>query len=203
MKKIIKIFSLLFLITITFTGCKSSDESDAHKIAQEFGINLYTVDTQKVNDYKQVVLFSEKENVKDLIGPDGTIKAKKETQEKYIQMMQSLDKDIQPLMTEKGHEYIIGNRHNTLSAEVCAKGNYTLQVTDIILEKNLYGEKEDKAGYYYEAKLKFNSADGKDARTDTAKGYIGLIKENGQWKVSIYQSKEYPKLYKEVLPNKL
>ena len=35
------------------------------------------------------------------------------------------------------------------------------------------------------------------------KEYIELLKENGQWKVSIYKPETYPKLYKEVLVNKL
>ena len=102
-------------------------------------------------------------------------------------------------MTQNGYESLVANRQNTSTTEICNKGNYTLQVTDFILDKNLYGEKENKAGYYYEAKLKFISTDGKTERTDTTKGYIGLLKENDQWKVSIYQLTLVPKLYTEIM----
>ena len=117
--------------------------------------------------------------------------------------MNSFDKKIQPLMTLSGYESTIANRFNTLSTEVCVNGKYTLQVTDFILDKNLYDGKEDKAGYNYEVKLKFTSTDGKSEKTDTAKGYIGLLKEDGQWKVFICKLVAYPKLYKEILTNQL
>jgi hypothetical protein len=201
MKRIIKIVSLLFLITITCIGCKNSYESSAQKVAQEFGRNIYTVDAQKVFEYKKWVKEGEKIDLTgvDITKTGGVIP---HTQE-YIKIIQFLDKNIQPLMTEKGYEIILASRFNTLSAEVCDRGNYILQVTDFILDKNLYGEKEDKAGYYYEAKLKFISTTGKGERTDTAKGYIGLLKENGQWKVFVYKLETYPNLYKEILINKL
>ena len=164
---------------------------------------MYAVDVAKVSEYKKLVVAGASGDVRDIIGSEGTKKANKSAQEKYIKIIQSLDKNIQTLMTKEGYESFAANRLNTLSAKVCDKGNYTLQVTDFILEKNLYSAKEDKAGYYYEAKLKFISTDGKNERKDIAKGYIGLLKENGQWKVSIYRSETYPKLYKEILINEL
>mgnify|MGYP001603290002 CR=1 FL=1 len=199
MKKAIRLFSLLVLITITFIGCKSSDESHAQKFAQEFGENLYTVNAQKVTEYNKMLKESKKVAVANevMIENGGVVPHTPA----YIKTMQSLDKNIQPLMVKKAYEATAGNRFNILSTEICAKGNYTCQVTDIILDKNLYTDKKDKAGYYYEAKLKFISTNGKTDRMDTAKGYIGLSKENGQWKVFVYESKESPTLYNEMMKN--
>ena len=173
-------------------------------IAKEFGKNFYTVDAQKIADYKKMLIAGESSDVMDSIGEGGIVKkANKKAQDNYIKIMQSLGKDIQPLMTTKGYESIVANRLNTLGAEVCSTGNYTSEVTNITLDKNLYGVNEDKSGYHYEVKLKFVSTNGKNERTDTAKGYIGLLKENGQWKVWAYESETYPNLYKEILVNKL
>ena len=181
MKKIITLFSLLFLITITFIGCTSKLQVEKPvTIAEEFGKNLYTADSQKIADYKKIMAsISEQTN--------------------YLKMIQTFDKTIQPLMTKEAYENCLANRYNTLSALICAKGNYTVQVTNFILGKNLYSEKEDKVGYYYEAKLKFTATNGKVERTDTSKGYIGLSKQNSQWKVSIYKLTEAPKLYNEIM----
>ncbi|MBZ9608900.1 hypothetical protein G9F73_013935 [Clostridium estertheticum] len=191
-----KLFSLLFLITIAFTGCKSSDENNAQKVAQEFGRNLYTVNTEKVAEYKKLLREGKKIDIASG-NPTNTGGVIPHTQE-YIKIIQSLDKNLLPLMTAKGYETIAGH-YNIVATKFCNDNNYTLQVTDFILDKNLYGEKEDKAGYYYEAKLKFISTNGKAERTDTAKGYIGLLKENGKWKVFVYKSEADPKLYIELM----
>ncbi|WP_291634842.1 hypothetical protein [Clostridium sp.] len=157
-------------------------------IANEFVKNFYEVDALKIADYEKMLKASA-----------NLTPGNKTAEDNYLKAVSSFDKNIQPLMTVTGYNSIIGNRYNTPTTLVCVKGNYTVQVTDIILEKNLYSEKEDKAGYHYEAKLKFTSTNGKDDRSDTAKGYIGLLKENSQWKVSIYKSEADPKLYKEIM----
>ena len=158
-------------------------------IAEEFGKNLYTADAQKVAEFKKFRATTLSMTPK----PDEAAA--------YLKIIQSLDKNIQPLMTKEAFEDCFAHRYNTLSSEICAMGNYTLQVTDFILDKNLYGEEENKAGYNYEAKLKFTSTNGKAERTDTSKGYIGLLKENGQWKVFAYKLVESPKLYNELMMN--
>lgn len=198
MKKVKTLFSILFLITITFIAC-ASNENNTKKVAQEFGMNIHTANVQKVSDYKKLMAMSASGNAVNIIGEGGTINANKVAHASYLKITQSFDKNIQSLMTKKAYEGCLGNRYNILSSEICAKGNYTVQVTDFNLDKNIYGEKEDKAGYYYEAKLKFTSTNGKVERTDTTKGYIGLSKENGQWKVSIYKLTEAPKLYNEIM----
>ncbi|MFT5873626.1 MAG: hypothetical protein ACI8WT_002573 [Clostridium sp.] len=145
-------------------------------------------------------MFKARDSIGLIIGEGGTVtKANKTAEDSYMKTISSFDKNIQPLMTITGYNSIVGNRFNTISTEVCVEGNYTVKVTDIILEKNLYGEKEDKAGYHYEAKLKFTSTNGKEDRNDTAKGYIGLLKENSKWKVSIYKPEGDPKLYNEIM----
>ncbi len=168
-------------------------------IAEEFGKNLYTVDTQKVADYKQMLKERDLMTLPNaVISKTGVIIVVPPTPN-YTKITQSLDKYIQPLMTQNAYETVVASRLNYLSADICNTSNYTLQVTNFILDKNLYGEKENKAGYYYEAKLKFISSDGKAERTDTTKGYIGLLKENDQWKVSIYKLTLAPKLYTEIM----
>jgi len=167
MNKLVKLFSILFLITLIFVGCSGSNESNAKKIAEEFGRNLYTVDTKKVSDYNALL--------------------KTET-------IQSFDKTIQPLMTGNGYKSLIANRDDIMNTQGCAINNYTMQVTNFILTKNFYDDKQNTAGYYYEAKLKFVSDKDKKEQTDVGKGYIGLSKENGQWKVSTYQTTIIPDL---------
>ena len=168
-------------------------------IAEEFGKNLYTVDAQKVTDYKKMLKERDLMALPNaVISKTGGVVEVPPTPD-YIKVTQSLDKYIQPIMTQNGYDILVASRFNYLSADICNTSNYTLQVTDFILDKNLYGEKENKAGYYYEAKLKFISKDGKSERTDTTKGYIGLLKENGQWKVSIYKLTLVPKLYTEIM----
>lgn len=187
MKKAIKLLIILLiillLITITVISCVKSG-SNIKKVAQEFCENLYTVDREKVTEYNR--FLKEIKNTKE---PDKLIGLLQER-------LKSIDKGIEPLMTKKGYENTVMNRMNTLALDICIEGDYTLQVTDFILGENQYDDGEDKAGYYYEVKLNFISEDGKTEQTDTAKGYIGLIKENGQWKVFAHKPQKLPQMYK-------
>ena len=154
-------------------------------IAKKFSKNLYTADSQKVSDYVKYMKYMEKAIPKT--SKEGAVMA---PNAEGIKLMQAFDKNISTLMTKDAYEGIVANRFNTLSSELCSKGNYTVLVTDFILDKNLYGVKEDKAGYNYEAKLKFTSTNGKAEQIATVKGYIGFLKENGKWKVSIHKMNE-------------
>lgn len=187
MKKTLILFSLLLLITIAIFGCASS-ESNAEKVAEDFTRNLYTVDAAKIADYEDFHKEAESlalNNDNSLVQvPDDIFKA--------------FDKNLLPLMTEKAYETLVANRFNALSASICYKGGYTLQVTKLSLEEKKL-EDNDRSGYYYEATLKFISNDGKTEKTDTSKGYIELIKEEGKWKVVGYQSMTQPQLYKEII----
>lgn len=82
-EKIIELLSILFLLSITFVGCSVTDENNAKKVAEQFGRNLYTVDSKKVTDYNSLSKI-------------GTIQS-------FAKMIQAIDKTIQPLMTEKGY----------------------------------------------------------------------------------------------------
>jgi len=184
MKKIMKLFSILFLITLALVGCSSSDKNDAKKVAEEFVRNIYMVDAKKVAEFKT--------SFPEAIGVGDTLTK----QDEVIKIFQSLDKNIQSLMTKEGYEDIVRCQFNTVSTGICAKGNYTAQITDFTLGENLYGEDNDKVRYRYEVKLKFISADGKSEQTDASTGAVELIKENGSWKVCLCTINQFPKLYK-------
>lgn len=193
MKKVIKLFSILSLIALFLVGCNGSDEN-AKQVAEEFIRNIYTVDASKVAEYKK--LDKEMLPIMDIIGESIPKGSKTGPNEEYTKIMQSLDKNIKSLMTEKGYESLVANRFNLLSTKICDEGNYTSQVTDFVLGKNVYGEKEDKVRYNYEVKLKFISSDGKSEQIDASTGAVELLKENGQWKIWLYSITKFPKLYK-------
>ena len=182
MKKVIKLFGILYLATLILVGCSGSDENNAQKVAKEFGMELYRVDSNKINDYNNLI--------------------KSKDAQTLAETMQSNDKNIKSLMTEEGYNFLVANRFNTLNTQGCAEGNYTMQVTDLTLSKNAYDIKENKAGYNFEIKLKFISNKDNEEQIDVGKGYIGLSKENGQWKISLYRITELPKLIKDTLNNK-
>ncbi|BCZ48114.1 hypothetical protein psyc5s11_41810 [Clostridium gelidum] len=182
MKKVTKLFSILSLVTLILVVCSNSNENNAQKVAKEFETELYTVDSNKINDYNNLI------KIKD-------VQALAET-------MQSNDKTIKSLMTEEGYNSLVANRFNTLNTQGCAEGNYTMQVTDLTLSQNSYDIKENKAGYNFETKLKFSLNKDNTEQTDVGKGYIGLSKENGQWKVFVYRMTVLPKLIEETLSNK-
>jgi hypothetical protein len=182
MKKGIKLLSILFLITLILVGCSSNNENNAKTVAEKFGRNLYTVDSKKVAEYN---------TLNDYIGTN--IKAD-EVIKLFNKVIQSIDKNIQPLMTEAAYKSLYSNREDIMNTQGCAINNYTMQVTDFTLTKNFYDAKQNTAEYYYTTKLKFISIKDKSEQVDTAKGNIGLIKVNGQWKVSAYKTYVIPKL---------
>lgn len=194
MKKIIRLFSILLLIALILVGCSSSDESNAKEVAEEFVRNIYTVDAVKVAKFKK--LDGQIPPGQSIIGEGVPKGSKTGPNEEYTKITQSLNKNIEPLMTKAGYESIVMNQHNLLTTRICVEGNYTAQVTDFTLDKNVYGENEDKVRYRYEVKLKFLSFDGKIEQSDASTGAVELLKENGQWKVWMYTITQFPKLYK-------
>jgi len=193
MKKVIRIFCILSLVTLALVGCSGSDETNAKKVAEEFIRNIYTVDAKKIAELNKL----DTAPLGGAIGL-GVPKAKAEPSREYTEIMQSLDKNIQPLITKEGYDGILANQFNTATARICADGNYTAQVTDLTLGENVYKDYEDKntVRYYYETKLKFITIDGKAEKIGTSKGVIGLIKENGLWKVQGFGINQLPKLDK-------
>lgn len=161
-------------------------------IAEQFVENIYTVDANKVTEFK-TLLATPTGNV---IGEGVENGVVAEPNEKYIKITQSLDKNIQPLMTKEAYEAIIANTFNLSTTKICADGNYTAQVTAFTLGKNVYGKNEDKVRYPYEIKVNFISSNGKSKQENVSKGAIELLKENGQWKVCLYDITQFPELYK-------
>lgn len=184
MKKVINLFSILCLIILILVGCShsDSDENNAQKVAKEFATELYTVDSNKINDYNNLTKSIDNKT--------------------FPETMHSNDKTIKSLMTEEGYNSLVANRFNTLNTQGCTESNYTMQVTDLTLSQNAYDIKENKAGYNFEIKLKFISNKDNSKQTGVGKGYIGLSKENGQWKVFVYRVTVVPKLIEETLNNK-
>lgn len=179
MKRVSKLISILSLVTLILVGCSSSDENNAQKVTKEFGTELYTVDSKKIDDYNAMLNAGNSQSI--------------------VEKMKSNDKTLISLMTEDGYKTLINNKENILYTQCCTKGNYTIEVTDFTLDKNSYDIKENKAGYYFVVKLKFTSSKDKTVQTDVGQGYIGLSKENGQWKVFVYKSTALPALIKETL----
>jgi hypothetical protein len=192
LKKIIRIFCVLSLVTLALVGCSSSDEGDDKKVAKKLINSIYTVDVQEIIDFKKpvgVVIDTEKPM----------------TQEEYdkkskasLEKIKSIDKEIVALMTEKGYMGVLANQFKSISTKICARNNYTSQVTDITLGENLYKDYKDndKVRYPYEVKFDFISSDGKINQSDIVKGAVDLVKEDGKWKVCLFGVTKFPKLYK-------
>ena len=58
MKKALILLCVLLLITLTFIGCSTSDESNSKKAAIQFGNTLYSVNAKQVSDYNNTILKS-------------------------------------------------------------------------------------------------------------------------------------------------
>jgi uncharacterized lipoprotein NlpE involved in copper resistance len=179
MRKIIKLFSIITLFTLILVGCSNSDENNAKKVAKEFVTKLYTVDTKKINDYNSLL--------------------KSQDAKAIAESIQSHDKSIISLMTDEAYKTLVANRDNVLSTEASVKGDYTLEVTQLTLTKTSSDSKENKLAYSVETKLKFISNKDKTEKNDVCSINIGLLKENGQWKVSTYKTTELSKLIAESL----
>ena len=160
-------------------------------IAEEFVRNLYTVDANKVAEFNKLGQIGP-----GVIGEGATKESTAATNDEYTKAALSLDKSVQPLMTAQGYDSIVTTTFNILGAKICAENNYTSQVTSFTLGENVYKDNGDKVRYLYEANLKFTSTDGKDDVTDSTKGYVELLKENGQWKVDQYNITSPLKLYR-------
>jgi hypothetical protein len=196
MKKVIRIFCIMSLVTLALVGCNSFDETKAKKVAEKFIRNIYTVDAVKVAEFKS--LDGQTPPGSAIIGEGVPKGSTTPPNAEYTKNMQSLDKNIEPLMTKGGYEGIIANQFNTAIARICVDVNYTAQVTELTLGENVYKDNEDKntVRYYYETKLKFIATDGKAKKIGNSKGVMEVIKENGQWKVKGITINQLPKLDK-------
>lgn len=185
-------------IGIALNTSKSKEEKPV-VTSEEFIRNIYTVDEEKVDVFKKLL-----EAPIGMIGegvPEGSPTG---PSEEYIKIAQSLDKNIQPLMTKEGYQNTVADQFNTKIISVCAKGDYTAKVTKVTLGENVYKEYKDndKVRYPYEVKFDFISSDGKTKQADIAKGNLDLVKEDGTWKVCLFSINQVPELYLQLFKNK-
>lgn len=184
---------ILFLIILSLVGCSKSIEDNAKEVAEKFIVSMHRVDEKKLTEYKKL-----EELILPGVGimgdniPKGTVTG---PNEEYTEILESFDKDIKKLTTDRAYEKILKNRYNFLSADVCDRHNYTSNITDIIFSEDLYKDNKDieKVRYSYEANISFESTEGKDELNDIIKGYIELTEEDNILKVSLYTIDQYPK----------
>lgn len=167
MRKAISIINVLCLVLLIIVGCNKSDVSDVQRLAEEFITELYTVNSEEIA-------------ILDLKTKD--IKLLAETNE-------SNDKIFESLMTKRAYNIFVKSRQSFMYTLYCAKSNHTMEVLNITLSQNP-NDTVDKVDYDFDVKVKFISNNENTEQTDTAKGYLRLIKENGEWKVSDYREIE-------------
>gem|GEM_PF-915137 len=199
MKKVIKLLSLLLLLSITFVGCSSSggdsdkkvvsDGSSGKKVAEEFVKGFYTVDSKEVAKYDEL-LNAQSTQVANTNDSDEVKKSAE-----YQTSIQSLvDKTTKPLMTQKAYKTLVINRENIMNVEACSTNNFIMEVTGLTLTKDSYDNQQNTEIYNYKTKLKFTSSKDKIIQLDTSEGQITLSKEGKQWKVSTFAITASPKL---------
>ena len=164
MKKMLKLLIVLSLIAITFIFCNNIDKNNASKVAEQFVRNLYTLDTKQLAKYNT---FKNSSSAAD-----------------RGQNLQLLLNDFKPLMTDEWYRKFMANcEYIAIINRFSPQNDYTVQIVQPILIQRFYDNKENKIGYNYKAKIKIISNKDKKEQTGTAEGYVGLIKENGQWKI--------------------
>lgn len=172
---------LILLSVLMLSGCSASQKSGPDVTAEKFLKAMYTVDADNIEDYK--VLMTEMDELKkDFDQETGISDISKEIEGST----QALYKNILPLVTDKEYENIVNNRYYYSEADYCTENDFTFQITDFSLDKNEPAEDENNAGYNYKVDLKHVSAEGKSDQASKVQGYIGLVKENNEWKVSLF-----------------
>ncbi|MEI8201292.1 MAG: hypothetical protein WCG21_14640 [Eubacteriales bacterium] len=184
MKKAAMGFGLIMLSVLVLCGCSAAQKNGPNGTAEKLLKAIYTVDADNIEDY--TILRTEFDELKkDYDQETGTCDISKTVDGP----MQTLHKNILPLVTEKEYENILNNRYYSNEAGYCLDNDFTLQITNISLDKNEPAEDENSAGYYYKVDLKHVSADGQSDQESKVQGYIGLVKENDNWKVSLFTMK--------------
>lgn len=183
MKKLIPLLSVLLLTLLISVGCGASDENDAKKVAESFIKNFYTIDSKKITKYN-ALLQAENGQLSTATDSAGLAKLMK-----YENSIHSLSaENIKPLMTEKEYKTLIMNREDIMNIQGCAKNNFTMQVTSFNLTKASNDNESNTVSYNYKTNLKFISLKDKSTHSDVIEGFLSLSKENGQWKISIFQT---------------
>lgn len=175
-----------------------SDENNCKKTAVEFIKNLYTVDAGKITAYEQFVDFvtsSSKAAVESSGNSEGIVTLPQNLQEEAEKKQEALTENIRTLITDNAYKVMVSNRNDILNMKGCSENNCTMEVTEVILVQKFYDTKENDAGYNFEVKIKFISDKDNKEQSDTAKGYIGLKKEYGNWKINAYELQSKPELF--------
>lgn len=185
MKKAATIFGLILLSVLVLCGCNAAQKSGPNETAEEFLKAIYTVDADNIEDYKIL-----RKEINEYAEKNTDLKAGISEFNKAVDgSTQALYKNILPLVTEKEYENIMTNRYYTNETGYCTDNDFTLQITAFSLDKNEPAEDENNVGYYYKVDLKHVSADGQSDQETKVQGYIALVKENDNWKVSLFTMK--------------
>ncbi len=176
MGKVIKIIGILCLIIYSLIGCSNSEVKDSQSVAEKFVKELYTVDSKEIDNFN--VFLNSETNDSNLMNVE----------------IEEMHKNLKPLMTEDAYSLLLNNRINFAFIQLCAVENYLMQVTDFSLSKTTNDTDVNNEGYKFEAKLKFISNKDKTEQEDVGKGYLGLTREGGKWKISGYKINELPKV---------
>ncbi len=179
MRKVIKFVVILCLIIFNLIGCSNSEGKDSQSVAEKFVKELYTVDAKEIDNFNEILNFKTNE-----------IKM-------FIEEIESMHKKIKPLMTENSYKTLLNSRTKFALIQLCAKENCLMQVTDFSLTKTTNDTDVNNEGYMFEVKLRFISIKDKTEKEDVGKGYIGLTKESGKWKISGYKMNVLPNLLTE------
>lgn len=165
---------VIYLAVLTLVGCNESNENNPEKVAETFITEHFTVDSTEVenfNDFLDLLTMDSQELTKAIEANDGVIK---------------------PLMTEKAYNILVMNRENLMFAMYCSLNDYTIEIKNINFDE--ISNEENKVDYNFDVEIKFvSNVDKSKDITDIAKGYLVLIKENEEWKISGYKSFEFPK----------
>ena len=172
---------LILLSVFILSGCSAAQKSGPDDTAEEFLKAMYTVDADNIEDYK--VLMTEMDELKKDFDQETGVS---DISEEVDGSVQALYKNILPLVTEKEYENIVTNRYYASETDYCTKNDFKLQITDFSLDRSEPAKDENNAGYNYKVDLKHVSADGKSDQASKVQGYIGLVKENNEWKVSLF-----------------
>lgn len=174
MKKSVILFILCLSIFI-MAGCDKSVDIDNQAVAEEFIMEMYTVDAEEIENYNKFL---------DLIPTD---------EKEFEEAIEVNDEVIKSLMTDKAYNVLLKNRQNFMFTQHCVLNDCTIQVQDVILSEKESGTEENKADYNFEVKIQFVSDDGSVLQNDSAKGQLRLEQEDNEWKVSDYRVFAYPK----------
>lgn len=176
MRKVFFIAAAVIVVFIIIWSVVSSsvlytEEQRAQETAKNFITDLYTVDTEEVDNYKSMLNI----NTSDA--------------EVFEKSLQINDEVLKSLMTSDAYDTMLKNRQNLMFAKTCFEGNKTMQVEYLKLSENKIDIENNEAGYDFEVKLIFNLNNDTENKS-TSKGLIELDNIDGNWKVTGYRRTE-------------